>query len=59
MRLRLFGPKPDDLPTAQIEVEVSEVVESFPLSPIVGVDLQVAEPGIAFLPMDELHHLYR
>ena len=63
--VRLGSP---DLPKSpvcrsQVEVKVSEmvdqVVQALPLGPVVGLILQVSEPGVAVLPVDVLDRLHR
>ena len=52
-----------DLTSSQVEVQVAEVIEQvvpgLSLGLIVGVLLQIAEPGIAFLPVNVFDRLHR
>src|SRR5258707_1352711 len=52
-----------DLAAGEVEVEVPEmiheVVEGFPLGPVVGVFREIAEPGVVLLPVDVFHRLHR
>jgi hypothetical protein len=50
------------VPAGEIEIQILEmvyqIVQRLALSPVVGLVFQVAEPAVAFLPVDVLDRLY-